>query len=225
MFNEFTLNTKIAPFGVPLYIDLTSLLWLILLSMSNGLLMALPLFVLLMLSIVAHEYAHVWMGIKQETYTSHVTLYMLGGAAFQDSTWDKPPSAEAKIAVAGPIMSMLLAGFGFGLFYLFGEPTGKLGSIIWWFASINSILALFNLLPIFPMDGGRVLRSLLSYKMDRIEATSAATIVTYALSTILGIVSIIYGYIMLTLIMAVIAYMAFKEKQAVEQFRESNQWH
>jgi Zn-dependent protease len=86
------------------------------------------------------------------------------------------PRHEIRIALAGPYVSLLLALTGFGLGYLTAlGGMGLLTAVLIWFASINTALLLFNLLPSFPMDGGRVLRGWLSQKKGPLEATRIAS--------------------------------------------------
>jgi len=70
------------------------------------------------------------------------------------------PGAELKMAVAGPVCSLLIGGF-FGLFLLIPRIPEPISMMIFWLAIMNGILAAFNLIPGFPLDGGRVFRSIL----------------------------------------------------------------
>jgi len=111
-------------------------------------------------SVLAHELGHVWVGRKMGVEFSGITLFVFGGAAKMDSPI---PSAKAEflMALAGPATSILL-----GIICLIGmiildpgDTVSVLGMMAGLLCSINIILGLFNLIPAFPTDGGRVLRS------------------------------------------------------------------
>jgi Zn-dependent protease/CBS domain-containing protein len=116
----------------------------------------------LFVSIVFHEFCHSivarWFGMPMKG----ITLFIFGGVAEMEQ---EPPSAKAEfgMAIAGPISSVLLAG-GMYLVHLAGEGIGwpkPINSVLQYMVWLNLILAGFNILPAFPLDGGRVLRSIL----------------------------------------------------------------
>ena len=123
-----------------------------------GFLGALGLFV----SIVLHEFAHSWVARQRGMNMRGITLFVFGGVAHMD---EEPPSpgTEFWMAIAGPIASVLIAAAAFGLWQLSlraGWPT-PVGAVFWYLGFINTVLVVFNLVPAFPLDGGRILRSLL----------------------------------------------------------------
>ncbi len=87
-----------------------------------------------------------------------ITLYIFGGIA-QLGGKPKTPGAEFRIAAVGPVSSLVLAAIFYGLNQAFGDR-GYFGASSEWLAYINLILALFNLLPGYPLDGGRILESI-----------------------------------------------------------------
>ncbi len=116
----------------------------------------------LFFSIIAHEFTHSIVARRLGMQMKGITLFIFGGVA---EMGDEPPSAKAEffMSIAGPIASILLAGL-FYVVYLFGlreEGPVALRGIVGYLAYINLILAAFNLMPAFPLDGGRVLRSVL----------------------------------------------------------------
>jgi Zn-dependent protease len=116
----------------------------------------------LLISIVFHELWHSLVARRFGLPMKGITLFIFGGVA--EMTEEPPsPKAEFFMAVAGPISSVILAGFLFGIgFILEGRNlTAPILGVINYLAFINLILAGFNLLPAFPLDGGRVLRSVL----------------------------------------------------------------
>lgn len=166
-------------FGIPLHIDASWLViaGLIAWSLSRGYFPSLhpdwpPLLhaalgviatLLLFGCIVLHELGHSLVARRQGIRVSCVTLFIFGGVA---SILDAPrtPWAELQVALAGPLVSLGLALLGFGL--LLWEPArailGPAGlTLASYLAMVNVMLVLFNLLPGYPLDGGRVLRALL----------------------------------------------------------------
>lgn len=113
-------------------------------------------------SIIIHEFSHSVTARRYGMEMKGITLFIFGGVAEMD---DEPPSpgAEFMMAIMGPIASILL-GIGFYLLYQLGNQFGwrdPVNGVIEYLSDINFILAIFNLLPAFPLDGGRVLRSIL----------------------------------------------------------------
>ena len=125
---------------------------------TMGVLGALGLFA----SIVAHEFCHSLVARKVGIPMKGITLFIFGGVA---EMGDEPPTARAEflMAIVGPLSSMAI-GAVFYLIYRGGQSAGwstSVNGVIYYIAYINGILAAFNLLPAFPLDGGRVLRSIL----------------------------------------------------------------
>ena len=112
-------------------------------------------------SIILHELAHSVVAKLYSIPVKSITLFIFGGVA-HITREARRPLAELLMAVAGPLMSALLGGIFFGVWYLAGSNTHRpIVAVIVWLAFTNIGLALFNLIPAFPMDGGRVFRSLL----------------------------------------------------------------
>lgn len=116
----------------------------------------------LFISIVAHEFCHSLVARKFGMPMKGITLFIFGGVA---EMGDEPPTAKAEfsMAIVGPLSSIAIAVI-FYLIYRWGESVGwnpPVNVVLKYIAYINAILAAFNLLPAFPLDGGRVLRSIL----------------------------------------------------------------
>ncbi len=110
-------------------------------------------------SVLLHELGHSVIALRYKIPVRSITLFIFGGIAQIAS---EPPSATAEfwIAIAGPLVSFLLAGF----FYAVQALAGSLAPILalaQYLAYINGVLGLFNLIPAFPLDGGRVLRAII----------------------------------------------------------------
>lgn len=118
---------------------------------------------LLFASVVAHELAHSFVAIRSGIPVKSITLFFLGGVA-QITREASRPMTELRMAIAGPLCSLMLAGiFGLIWFLIWGNTQQTLAydNPILWLAEVNFVLALFNLVPGFPLDGGRVLRALI----------------------------------------------------------------
>jgi Zn-dependent protease len=111
-------------------------------------------------SVLAHELAHSLVGRANGIPIESITLFIFGGVA-QMTREATCPDAELKMAVAGPLSSLAIGGV-FGLLWLFIPSAPEpIATMIEWLAVMNGVLAAFNLIPGFPLDGGRVFRSLL----------------------------------------------------------------
>jgi Zn-dependent protease/CBS domain-containing protein len=138
-------------------------------------------------SILLHEASHAAVARRYGLETRFITLWIFGGIA---ETVSEPPSApvELRVAIAGPLCSFAIAGVAFVLgvsLDLLGVPLAVTALLVY-LAWMNFILAVFNLLPGFPLDGGRVLRALLwQAQGDLYTATRRATRVGQAIGLLL----------------------------------------
>ena len=147
-------------------------------------------------SLVFHEMAHSVIAKHYKIPVISITLFIFGGVA----RIGRDPSRaieEFNIAVAGPISSLLLAG-GFGIVALAGRTNLILQALAGSLASINLALALFNLLPGFPLDGGRIFRAIVwgatkDYSRSTRIAARSGQVVAYGLIAV-GAISAFYGY-------------------------------
>ncbi|MEZ4325962.1 MAG: site-2 protease family protein [Polyangiales bacterium] len=127
-------------------------------------------------SVVLHEYGHALAARYFGIGTRDITLYPIGGVARLEGM-PRSPAAELIVAGAGPAVNFALA-FAFALFHTL-RPEAALGAFtatgeLAWplkFAAMNLVLGAFNLVPAFPMDGGRILRALLAASGNRVRAT------------------------------------------------------
>jgi len=134
----------------------------------KGVLAALLLFA----SVTFHELAHSFVAIRYGISIDSITLFVFGGVARMKA--EPPhPKAEFRIAIAGPLSSLFLAV----LFFIVSVATvGGVKALSFYLAKINLIISLFNLIPGFPMDGGRILRSAIWHKTSNFfRATQAAS--------------------------------------------------
>jgi Zn-dependent protease len=130
------------------------------------------------LSIGLHELGHSFIALRKGCKVREITLLFFGGAAVMEQI-PRRPKDEILMAAAGPAVSACLAAilgslaFLFPLFDAHGLMTW-IGRLIFLAALANGILAIFNLLPAYPMDGGRILRAALTPRLGRLRATRLA---------------------------------------------------
>jgi Zn-dependent protease/CBS domain-containing protein len=127
-------------------------------------------------SIITHELAHSILAIRNNIPVKEITLFVFGGVS-QITKEATHPRAELSIAIVGPLTSLALAGVFYGLYLLLtGAQQILAASLMQWLAWINVVLAAFNLIPGFPLDGGRIFRALVWHRNhDYHRATRIAT--------------------------------------------------
>jgi len=131
---------------------------------------------LLFASVLAHEFGHSLVARAQGIPVRNITLFFLGGVA-QLTREPDSPGREAWMAVAGPLVSVGIAAGSIGAAFVLPGPE-QLVALLTYLGIANALLVAFNLLPGFPLDGGRVLRALLwKLSHDRVRATSWAAVV------------------------------------------------
>src|SRR6266446_9261548 len=147
---------------------------------------------LLFLCVVLHEFGHAFAAKAFGINTPDITLLPIGGVARLERMPEEPVQ-ELIIAVAGPLVNVVIA---IGLFVAGGyqgllSPSNvEGGGLVAQLLTINIMLVLFNLLPAFPMDGGRVLRALLATRLSYARATQVAATVGQGFAFFFGIVGL-----------------------------------
>lgn len=170
--------------------------------------------------VVAHEFGHIFVARRYGIHTPTVTLLPIGGVAQLERMPEKP-QREFIVALAGPAVNFAIAGL---LMLLLGTQVDKdaLGAIenpeVSFAArvvSVNLFLGIFNLIPAFPMDGGRILRALLSLRYSRVLATKIASNIGQILAFFFGFLGLL-GNPLLIFIAIFVYLAAAAESQSVE---------
>lgn len=222
-------------FGIPVYLDWSTVFIALMFLQCGDIFLALGMAVLLLLSIVLHELGHSLTARVFGCNTRDITLSVIGGCASLErmpyKAWQ-----ELLTAAAGPLVSFVL-----GLVMIIASsfmPGESLLTVALYIAGqINFTLGLFNLLPGFPMDGGRIFRSAARFFMSRARATYVAMVVGRAAAVLLvvlpllGITNIwiipIGGSFLLRLLIAYMiwteGYREYRAALAEENFRNWSQ--
>ena len=181
--------------GTPVYISI----WFFLLF----LIFSVPVTIGLFVSVLLHEMGHAWMANRKGYHVYSISVDMLSGAAAVDSNMHDRDAIS--ITAAGPITTLLLC-----LLSYFGSliiDSNFLDSLF----TINAYLFVFNILPIYPMDGGQIVKSYANLSRNRYKARKIAA----SISLIFSLGLVVYGVWNLALILALFggyfAYIALKD--------------
>lgn len=151
-------------------------------------------------SVLVHELGHAIVARAYGVRTSRITLWFLGGIAQLDDM-PRRRGAEAVVAIVGPITSGLLSA-ALALVLRTTAIGGGAAFVVSYLAIMNAGLALFNLLPALPLDGGRVLRSLLAIPLGQERATRISGLISRGVAILLGV----YGFLTLQVFLLAIAF-------------------
>ena len=173
----------------------------------GGVIFGMSFIAVLFVCVVLHEYGHALTARRYGIGTRYITLLPIGGVAMLERM-PKDPGQEIVVALMGPAVNVAIA---LGLFMILGltgaggaadqvagpmlMPANFLQSVLF----ANIFLAVFNMIPAFPMDGGRVLRAALSFRLGRLQATRLAARIGQGLALLLGLVGL-FGNPLLILI-------------------------
>jgi len=180
----------------------------------------------LFVCVLLHEYGHSLTAQRLGIEINDITLLPIGGLARMKSLPERPAD-EVKIAIAGPLVNVVLAPVFFGVGYLLGSSpfsaTGfvsaadSAGQFFSFLGVVNVLLAVFNLIPAFPMDGGRVLRGLLASRVGPVRATDISSAVGQGFALLFFIYGLLGGNLLLVLIAVFIFFGAGGEAELVRQ--------
>jgi Zn-dependent protease/CBS domain-containing protein len=182
-------------------------------------------FLLIFLCVLLHELGHAFAAKAYGIRTVDITLLPIGGVARMERMPEKP-AQELVVAIAGPLVNVVIAAAL--LFVLavtgnldFGEvldPTRF--NALWALLYTNVMMVVFNLIPAFPLDGGRVLRALLATRLSYERATQIAATVGQALALLMGIWAFSKGPASLALI-AIFIYLGAESESSFVQMRHA----
>jgi Zn-dependent protease len=151
--------------------------------------LALSTAVLLFTCVLLHELGHSYIALKHGSKIQSITLFLFGGVSSMEEI-PRNPKVEFKMAFAGPAVSLLIGTVLLIIYELFKPislPSDPYLRLIWLVGYINITLFVFNIIPAFPMDGGRLLRSWLAGRMPYIRATQAAAGIGKMFAILMGI--------------------------------------
>ena len=172
---------------------------------------ALAFLVLLFACVVAHEFGHIFTARAFGVSTPDVTLLPIGGVARLERI-PEAPYEEFLVAIAGPLVNVAItialiavagAQVNIGDLYAVESPDA---SMIDRLAAVNLFLAVFNMIPAFPMDGGRVLRALLAARLGYVRATKVAAFIGQGVAFALGVIGVFSNPMLIFI--AVFVYLA-----------------
>jgi Zn-dependent protease len=219
--------------GIPVYIHFTFLVLLGWIGVSrivdSGVSVALTrvLFTLLLFGcVVAHEYGHALTARRYGIRTTDITLLPIGGVARLERM-PRDPAQELWIALAGPAVNVVIAAALFAVLRIVRGPAALaevdmmgddvLLSLLW----VNVTLVAFNVLPAFPMDGGRVLRALLARRMEYARATRVAANVGQIMAFLFGFLGLFYNPFLIFI--ALFVYMGAEAEAQMVQIQATLQ--
>lgn len=191
--------------GFPVELNLSFLLLLAVVFIGYGGLAGVLVVCLAFASVLVHELGHALVARRLGVHVSGIELSFFGGAA---KMVQMPRSADHEIAIAaaGPAVSLMLAGAGFGLAAALHSP------LLWMIGSVNLVIAGFNLIPALPMDGGRILRALLTRRMDFVRATDIAVTVSRVFAVAFGVFGLVNGWYQLAILAPLLWMMGTRER-------------
>jgi len=221
-------------FGIDVYLHFTFLLLLAFIGFSiwaqernpHAVFAGLLFFVALFGCVLLHEFGHALAARQYGIRTHDITLLPIGGLARLEKMPDKPIQ-ELWVALAGPAVNVVIAiGLLAGLFF-----SGRLQGVEQWSATsgdlitrllaINVMLVLFNMLPAFPMDGGRVLRSLLAMRMNYARATNIAATVGQGMAILFGLFGLLPGGNPMLLFIALFVWIGASQEASAAEVKVS----
>jgi stage IV sporulation protein FB len=211
-------------FGIPIRVHATFLLLPLLVILQGGSDAGGPsvtsqvlLIMAVFCCVVLHELGHSLMAMRFGVRIKDIVLLPIGGVARMESI-PEDPKKEVAIALAGPAVSLFLAGMFLTLAFLSNEIGGRFDLSMFsgqWFLLlfvINTMLLLFNLLPAFPLDGGRVFRGALAWGFGWPKGTRWAVIAGQAFAVLLAVTGLLLGRFWLCVIAAFI-YLGGRREQ------------
>jgi Zn-dependent protease len=169
--------------------------------------------------VLLHELGHALMARRFGIGTRDITLYPIGGVARLERM-PRAPGAELLIALAGPAVNFAIAAALTMVLFLGAGALSAPGDFLKDLLILNLVLGLFNLIPAFPMDGGRVLRALLSGWLGRAAATTIASRVGRVLAVCFGVFALVRSHNMIHVALAAFIYFAARAEEGQVLYEE-----
>ncbi|MEO2117924.1 MAG: site-2 protease family protein [Methanocaldococcus sp.] len=201
--------------GIPIELHITFILFLAViigLSIMNNNLFWAVLFILLFVSVVLHELGHSYVAKKYGVKIEKILLLPIGGVAMMDKI---PKEGELKIGIAGPLVSFII-GITLLIISQFFDININGYPLLYTLSLLNLMLGSFNLIPAFPMDGGRILRAILSKKYGYLKSTKIAANIGKSLALIMLILGLLSMNIILILVSLFVYFGAEQESKIIE---------
>ncbi len=219
-------------FGIPIELHISFLLLMIIIyaaAFAGFISFYLAfLITLIFVTVIIHELSHSYVAKRYGVGIERIILFPIGGVSAMEEI-PKDPGKELKIALAGPLTNIVIAAICFLLILVFGYTEFLKLSYIFiialeeynWglfltnFLGVNLILGIFNLLPAFPMDGGRILRAYLARNRDYVIATKTAAKIGKQFAILMALTGVVLFNLILILIAIFIYLGADQEYQAI----------
>ena len=187
-------------FGIPVELHI-SFLFLIIFIYLIAILHITPLIniitavliTLVFATVVIHELSHSYLAKRYGIKINRIVLLPIGGVSEMEEL-PKDPAQELRISLVGPLSNLVIALVTGIIFVLISKSLSTvLVGAVYYFFLINLLLGLFNLLPAFPMDGGRILRAYLAERMDFMRATRISATIGKQFAIIMAIVGVFFN--------------------------------
>ncbi len=195
-----------------------------------GLLWSVSLIILFFICVILHELGHSLTARRFGVNVPRILLLPIGGMAGFDRI-PRKPSEELLITVAGPAVNFVLAAILFalawrGLVHPQEVPGYSVATMLDQLWTANLVMGVFNLLPVFPMDGGRILRALLAMKLPYLQATYWAVMVGRTLALIFALLAAFYFRSPITCVLFIFIFYAgnAEYRQTLRREQEERYW-
>lgn len=202
--------------GTPIRAHVTLIAVFVMLTSSYGW-MGIPLGLILFFSVLLHELGHAFVAERHGIPIARIDLHILGGMTLMNRHAHNPRQ-ELEVAAGGPAVSLMLAAIGAAAAWAVSAPMSftpmTWRSLLVFMAVLNVGMAIFNLVPALPTDGGRIFRALMSMRFGHQRATRIAVWVSGVFAVMLIVAGAVKGQLLLIVLGAVLILMAVWEQRA-----------
>ncbi|OGF10429.1 MAG: hypothetical protein A2W00_01395 [Candidatus Eisenbacteria bacterium RBG_16_71_46] len=216
--------------GVRVELHVTFLMFIAWIAIAQGLLggdvlralAAVGLLLTVFACVLLHELGHALAARRYGIQTRDIVLLPIGGLA-RLQRMPEEPRHEIVVALAGPAVNVVIAAALFAWLYAARQPLTPIvlgGGFIETLFAINVAMVVFNMVPAFPMDGGRVLRAALALRLPYVRATRIASLVGQGFALLFGVVGLFWGNIVLMFV-GLFVFLAASEERALVETRST----